>query len=63
MDVVSGLIKAAVFGFIVALMGCYQGYHSQGGAEGVGQATTRAVVSASILILLSDYFLTQAFFA
>jgi phospholipid/cholesterol/gamma-HCH transport system permease protein len=63
MDVVSGLIKAAVFGFIVALMGCYQGYYSQGGAEGVGQATTHAVVSASILILLSDYFLTQAFFA
>jgi phospholipid/cholesterol/gamma-HCH transport system permease protein len=61
-DVTSGLIKAAVFGFLVALMGCYQGYHSRGGAEGVGQATTYAVVSASILILLSDYFLTQAFF-
>jgi phospholipid/cholesterol/gamma-HCH transport system permease protein len=61
-DVVSGLVKAAVFGFIVALMGCYQGYHSRGGAEGVGQATTYAVVSASILILVSDYFLTQAFF-
>src|SRR5881275_2084100 len=56
MDVVSGLVKAAVFGFIVALMGCYQGYHSRGGAEGVGQATTYAVVSASILILLSNYF-------
>jgi len=63
MDVISGLVKAAVFGFIVALMGCYQGYHSRGGAEGVGQATTYAVVSASILILLSNYFLTQAFFA
>jgi phospholipid/cholesterol/gamma-HCH transport system permease protein len=62
-DVVSGLVKAAVFGFIVALMGCYQGYHSQGGAEGVGEATTHAVVSASILILLSDYFMTQAFFS
>jgi phospholipid/cholesterol/gamma-HCH transport system permease protein len=61
-DVVSGLVKAAVFGFIVALMGCYQGYYSRGGAEGVGQATTYAVVSASILILISDYFLTQAFF-
>src|SRR5579864_9263740 len=59
-DVVSGLVKAAVFGFIVALMGCYQGYYSRGGAEGVGQATTYAVVSSSILILLSDYFLTQA---
>src|SRR5436190_19132258 len=63
MDVVSGLVKAAVFGLIVALMGCYQGYHSRGGAEGVGQATTYAVVSASILILLFYYFLTQAFFA
>ncbi len=61
-DVTSGLIKAAVFGFLVALMGCYQGYHSRGGAEGVGQATTYAVVSASILILLSDYLLTQALF-
>jgi phospholipid/cholesterol/gamma-HCH transport system permease protein len=62
-DVVSGLVKAAVFGFIVALMGCYHGYHSRGGAEGVGQATTYAVVSASILILLSNYMLTEAFFA
>ena len=63
MDVVSGLVKAGVFGFIVALMGCYHGYYSRGGAEGVGQATTYAVVSASILILLFNYFLTQAFFA
>ena len=46
-DVVSGLVKAAVFGFLVALMGCYQGYHSEGGAQGVGAATTKAVVSAS----------------
>src|SRR3977135_1681228 len=63
MDVVSGLVKAALFGFLVAMMGCYHGYHSRGGAEGVGQATTYAVVSASILILLFNYFLTQAFFA
>ena len=63
MDVVSGLVKAAVFGFLVALMGCYHGYQSRGGAEGVGQATTHAVVSASILILLFNYFLTQAFFS
>jgi phospholipid/cholesterol/gamma-HCH transport system permease protein len=62
MDVVSGLVKAAVFGFIIALMGCYHGYHSRGGAEGVGQATTHAVVSASILILLFNYALTEAFF-
>ena len=62
MDVVSGLVKAGVFGFIVALMGCYHGYHSRGGAEGVGQATTYAVVSASILILVCNYMLTTAFF-
>jgi len=62
MDVVSGLVKAGVFGFIVALMGCYHGYHSRGGAEGVGQATTYAVVSASILILVANYMLTTAFF-
>jgi phospholipid/cholesterol/gamma-HCH transport system permease protein len=63
MDVVSGLIKAAVFGFIVTLMGCYHGYQSRGGAAGVGQATTYAVVSASILILVLDYVLTAVFFA
>jgi len=62
-DLVSGLVKAAVFGFIVALMGCYQGYHSRGGAQGVGRATTYAVVSASILILLVDYLITAAFFS
>jgi phospholipid/cholesterol/gamma-HCH transport system permease protein len=62
-DVVSGLIKAAVFGFLVALMGCYHGYYSRGGAQGVGQATTAAVVSASILILFFDYAITQALFA
>ena len=62
-DVMSGLWKAAVFGFIVSLMGCYHGFHSQRGAQGVGAATTNAVVSASILILVSNYFLTQMFFA
>jgi phospholipid/cholesterol/gamma-HCH transport system permease protein len=61
-DIVSGLWKAAAFGFIVALMGCYHGYHSKGGAQGVGQATTNAVVSASIMILLTNYFLTALFF-
>jgi phospholipid/cholesterol/gamma-HCH transport system permease protein len=63
LDVASGLVKAAVFGFIVALMGCYHGYHSRGGAQGVGAATTNAVVSASILILVFNYFLTEAFFS
>jgi phospholipid/cholesterol/gamma-HCH transport system permease protein len=61
-DVVSGLIKAAVFGFVIALMGCFNGYRSKGGAQGVGAATTSAVVSASILILALDYVLTQVLF-
>jgi phospholipid/cholesterol/gamma-HCH transport system permease protein len=61
-DVISGLVKAAVFGFIVTLMGCYNGYNSRGGAQGVGAATTNAVVTASILILCFDYILTEMFF-
>jgi phospholipid/cholesterol/gamma-HCH transport system permease protein len=61
-DVSSGLIKAAVFGFIIALMGCYNGFHSKGGAQGVGAATTNAVVSASILILAANYLLTNLLF-
>ncbi len=61
-DVLSGLIKAAVFGFIVAFMGCYHGYNSTGGAQGVGRSTTKAVVSASILILASNYILTSLVF-
>jgi phospholipid/cholesterol/gamma-HCH transport system permease protein len=63
LDVVSGLAKAAVFGFLVTLMGCYHGYHSERGAQGVGQATTNAVVSAAILILIFDYVLTELFFS
>ena len=63
MDVVSGLVKAAVFGFVIALMGCWCGYRSRGGAQGVGMATTSAVVLASILILALDYVVTEAFFA
>jgi len=61
-DVTSGLIKAAVFGFIITLMGCYHGFNSKGGAEGVGKATTQAVVSSSILILIANYFLTSLLF-
>ncbi len=61
-DVFSGLIKAGAFGFIIALMGCYHGYHSRGGAQGVGAATTHAVVSASVMILLFDYMLTSVLF-
>lgn len=63
MDVVSGLVKAGAFGFIVTLMGCYHGFNSGRGAQGVGQATTYAVVSASILILIFNYILTQVFFS
>ena len=61
-DVFSGLVKAACFGFIIVLMGCYNGYYSRGGAQGVGAATTNAVVSASILILISNYVITELFF-
>ena len=62
-DVFSGLVKAAVFGFIIALMGCYHGFNSRGGAQGVGKATTNAVVTASILILISNYIVTELFFS
>lgn len=62
-DIVSGLVKAGVFGFIVTLLGCYNGFKSRGGALGVGTATTNAVVSASILILVFNYFITQIFFS
>ncbi len=61
-DVTSGLYKAAVFGFIITLMGCYHGYNSKGGAAGVGTATRNAVVSASILILITNYMLTGIMF-
>ncbi len=62
-DVGSGLVKGAVFGFIVATMGCYHGMNSGRGAQGVGKATTNAVVSASVLILASNYVLTEVFFS
>ena len=60
-DVVSGLIKATAFGFIIAVMGSYHGYVASGGARGVGRATTNAVVSSAILIFAVDYLLTSAF--
>lgn len=62
-DVTSGLIKAAVFGLIIAVMGCYHGFNSKGGAQGVGRATTNAVVSASILILAANFVLTNLLFS
>jgi phospholipid/cholesterol/gamma-HCH transport system permease protein len=58
-DVVTGLIKAAVFGILIAIIGCWQGLETEGGAEGVGRATTRAVVLASITILISNFFLSD----
>ena len=58
-DVVSGLIKAAVFGFLIAAMGCYYGYRSRGGAQGVGAATRTAVVAAAVVVLASNYFMTS----
>lgn len=61
-DIVSSLVKAGVFGFIIALMGSYHGYRSAGGAQGVGKATTNAVVSAFILILLANLIITITVF-
>ena len=61
-DVFSGLVKAGVFGFVVTLLGCYMGYHSSGGAQGVGAATTNSVVAAAILILIFNYLISQLFF-
>lgn len=61
-DVASSMVKAGVFGFIIATMGCYHGFHSSGGAAGVGRATTNAVVSAFILILMSNLIITVIVF-
>lgn len=61
-DLTSGLVKAGAFGFLLALIGCQQGFHTTGGAEGVGRSTTSAVVVASIAILISDFFLTRLLF-
>lgn len=61
-DVLSSMVKAAVFGFIIALAGCYNGFRSSGGAAGVGRATTNAVVTAFILILLSNLVITVIVF-
>lgn len=62
-DVTSGLIKGAVFGFIVATVGCFYGMNSGRGAQGVGAATKSAVVAASVLIFAANYILTELFFS
>jgi phospholipid/cholesterol/gamma-HCH transport system permease protein len=61
-DVTSGLVKSAFFGLILAVTGCAKGFYTSGGAEGVGRATTAAVVTACLYILLSDFFLTKVLF-
>ena len=61
-DVYNGLVKAAVFGIILSVISCYKGYNTRGGAEGVGRATTEAVVLSSVTILISDYILTSLMF-
>lgn len=58
-DIYSGLIKSAFFGLILSWVGCYKGYYTHGGARGVGMATTQAVVLASVLILIANFFLTR----
>ncbi len=62
-DLVLGLIKPAVFGFFIAMVGCYAGFATKGGTVGVGVSTTQSMVSCSILILASDFFLTKLFMA
>jgi phospholipid/cholesterol/gamma-HCH transport system permease protein len=57
-DIISGMVKAGVFGILISFIGCYKGYNATGGAKGVGEATTSAVVTTSIAILMFDYFLT-----
>jgi phospholipid/cholesterol/gamma-HCH transport system permease protein len=61
-DLWSGLVKAAVFGLLITLIGCQQGFDTKGGAEGVGRSTTAAVVLGSLAVLLSDFFLTKVLF-
>jgi phospholipid/cholesterol/gamma-HCH transport system permease protein len=61
-DLTSGLMKAGIFGVVIAMMGCHYGLQTTGGAEGVGQATTRAVVASCVLILISDYVMANLLF-
>ncbi len=61
-DLTSGLIKAAVFGLLIAVIGCQKGFYTRGGAAGVGRSTTQAVVLGSIAVLIADFFLTKVLF-
>ncbi|MDR1870344.1 MAG: ABC transporter permease [Deltaproteobacteria bacterium] len=61
-DVYNGLIKSAVFGFILASVGCYMGFYTKGGAEGVGRSTTHAVVCSYVAILVGDFVMTAIMF-
>ncbi len=60
-DLIPGLLKAAFFGFLIGVVSTYEGFHAEGGTTGVGRATTRTVVVASLMIFISDVFLTQTF--
>jgi phospholipid/cholesterol/gamma-HCH transport system permease protein len=60
-DIVSGLGKTVVFGFVIAIVGCYKGLETVGGTEGLGKATTATVVTSAIIVLISDFFLTKFF--
>jgi phospholipid/cholesterol/gamma-HCH transport system permease protein len=62
-DVLQGLIKSAIFGLVIVLIGCYQGYHASGGGRGVGLGTTRAVVHSSVVVLVLNYFLSEILIA
>jgi phospholipid/cholesterol/gamma-HCH transport system permease protein len=61
-DINSGIIKSFVFAMIIALIGCFEGLNTRGGAEGVGKATTKSVVISFILIILADCVLTAIFY-
>ncbi len=60
-DLFLGLVKTIVFGIIITIVGCYQGFNTTGGAEGVGLSTTKSVVISSISVLLSDAIMTSMF--
>jgi len=61
-DLISGLIKSAIFGTIIGIIGCHEGYHADGGARGVGKATTEAVVIAAVMVLIADYLIATVLF-